>query len=194
MSTPERNEIIFAAHRAAGPGATLESVAAQTRLLLDCFAEGSPVLAEFDKEAIRAEATTKTTTFYGTLLFVDKEITSTRGVMFLKTRPSDHHPNGKELVRTDRTDTVEGQEVAKKAQTLVGHRVAVTMRIEKAVIAGKNRTVRVVHAIVSNGVDPAFNPADPSYQPDYEDLKLDKMASRQPRPAPPLAALPGAAA
>lgn len=80
-------------------------------------------------------------TFPGTVVSVDKEASSTRGLVTLATRPSQHHPDGREQVRTERTDTGVGLSMARRLRSLVGHRVLVWVEVEEY-DGGKVRVVR----------------------------------------------------
>jgi hypothetical protein len=88
--------------------------------------------------------------FYATILGVEREERSTRGLVTMKTRPSKFHPDGIEKVRTDRTDNASGLAMAKKVQSLKGHRVRVWVAMEPA---GDDIDVRVLAWIEDLGVD-----------------------------------------
>jgi hypothetical protein len=55
---------------------------------------------------------------------VVKERSSTRGLVTLRARPSQFHPDGIEHARTERTDGPEGLPMARTLRGLTGHRVA----------------------------------------------------------------------
>lgn len=91
--------------------------------------------------------------FPGTVVSVDKEASSTRGLVTLATRPSKHHPDGREQARTERTDSSVGLSMARRLRALVGHRVLVWVEVEEY-DGGKARIVRHVEDI---GVDQAYS-------------------------------------
>lgn len=149
-------QIVLSAAQIAGPTATGADVAAQVGRLTALLADGSPALAAFDRAEKRAEATVDTKSFTGTVLFADLEETSQRPIVFLKTEPSDYHPDGIEHFRLDRMDGPDAEGVkalANLATALVGHKVLVTIGVEKA--NGKN--VRLLRAIEDRGQDAEFD-------------------------------------
>lgn len=89
--------------------------------------------------------------FSGTVVGLEKEVSSTRAIVTLRTRPSDHNPDGFEKVRTDRTDSDYGLRMARRARSLVGHRVLVWVEIET--MAKGDRKVRVLRHIEDAGLD-----------------------------------------
>ncbi|MAL06950.1 MAG: hypothetical protein CMH36_09005 [Microbacterium sp.] len=144
--------IITSAAQIAGKGASPDEVAGEVSRILDLLAEGSPAQRAFDRSAQRSAATVDTKGFAGTILWVDKETTSQRPIVFLRTAPSEHHPDGIEIVRMDRLDSQEGESakhLARRATELIGHRVGVSVAVEKA--GGKN--VRILRSIEDRGVD-----------------------------------------
>jgi len=144
--------IVLSAFGAAGPGATDGEVIAQVSRITAMLQDGSPALAVFDRAAQRSELTVDTKAFPGTVLFVDLEESSQRPIVFLKTEPSDYHPDAIEHFRLDRVDSNDATRVkalAKEATGLVGHKVLVTIAVEKA--GGKN--VRILRAIEDRGID-----------------------------------------
>jgi len=143
-------QIVLSAFGAAGPGATDDQVVQQVSRITAFLQDGSPALNAFDRAAQRAENTTQVKGFQGDVLFVDLEASSNRPIVFLRTQPSEHHPDGIEVVRLDRTDSADGErvrELAKHATNLIGHRVGVTVAVEKA--NGKN--VRILRALEDRG-------------------------------------------
>jgi hypothetical protein len=88
--------------------------------------------------------------FIGTVLSVKKEESSTRAIVTLHTG-TDRDPDGNETVRTDRTDDPDGSLMAKKVQSLKGHKVRVYVQLET--MKGSDRKVRVLRHVVDKGVD-----------------------------------------
>ena len=143
-------QIVLSAVNAAGPGATDDQIVAQVSRITGFLQEGSPALNAFDRAEQCAANTTQVKGFQGDVLFVDLEQSSNRPILFLRTQPSEHHPDGIELIRMDRTDSADGDRVrdlAKLATSLIGHRVGVTVAVEKA----GTKNVRVLRAIEGRG-------------------------------------------
>lgn len=90
-------------------------------------------------------------TFPATVVGVSKEASSTRGVVMLRTRPSERYKDGIEPSRTERTDGSAGRAVARKAVGLIGHKVLVFLVVEK--MDGGN-SVRVVINLLDQGPAP----------------------------------------
>lgn len=83
--------------------------------------------------------------FTGIVLGIQKENSSTRGIVTLKTKVSNFHPNGQETVRTERTDSSPATLALCKhiKDNLIGHKVAVWVEIETYNEgAGKVRVLR----------------------------------------------------
>ncbi|WP_298349360.1 hypothetical protein [Ferrimicrobium sp.] len=87
--------------------------------------------------------------FVGTITKVVKEASSTRGVVYMDCNPSDRHPDGKETARTDRTDNPNGLRVAHLAQSLLGHRVLFTVKLE---VMPNGDKVRIIKHVQDLGV------------------------------------------
>jgi hypothetical protein len=87
--------------------------------------------------------------FVGTITKVVKEASSTRGVVYMDCNPSDRHPDGKETARTDRTDSPNGLRVAHLAQSLIGHKVLFTVKLE---VMPNGDKVRIVKHLQDVGV------------------------------------------
>lgn len=74
-------------------------------------------------------AITDNKVFAAKITGLNKEVSTTRGVVDLETAPSKWHPDGKEQIRTERTDGADGAgiKMAKRIQELIGHNVLVYM-------------------------------------------------------------------
>lgn len=97
--------------------------------------------------------------FTGTVLGCKKESSSTRGIVTLKTRVSDHHPDGTEVARTERTDNPAGKAMAQMFRNdLVGHKVVVWVQVEQ--MAGSTNKVRVIRHVEDLGVDDTVTDAE----------------------------------
>lgn len=167
-------QVIIGAVTAAGPGASDTDIVAAARKIINFLSSGSAILAEFDRVDKRDETTEKVKTFRGTITGVDKEVTSERGVVFLKTKPSEWHPDGKENLRTERVDSVDGREMARLAQSLIGHQVTITVGVE---VMPNHKKSRVMRGIQDLGVDPAYDADNPDFQVSYGELDTAKLAS-----------------
>lgn len=94
--------------------------------------------------------------FPATVLGVKKESNTTRGFIVMKTKVTDHSPDGIEIARTERTDaSVENALFAKRLQGLKGHRVLVW--IDMQTMASNNRKVRVIQHVEDLGEDSEYN-------------------------------------
>lgn len=99
------------------------------------------------------EGTAAAKVFTGTVLRVEKEASSTRGLVTLKTRVhAEFAPDGTEKVRTDRTDNPYGLSMARRMRSLIGHRVTVWVENEK-MASGSGKTTRVLRHVEDLGVE-----------------------------------------
>ena len=80
---------------------------------------------------------------------VVREQSSTRGLVTLRARPSQFHPDGIEQARTERTDSPEGLLMARTLRALTGHRVA--LWIEEQTTGNGARKVRVIQHVKDLG-------------------------------------------
>lgn len=91
--------------------------------------------------------------FTGAVLGIQREQSSTRGIVTLKTGTSDTRdglPAGCEQVRTDRTDSEgRGLRLARQVRTLIGHRVLVWVEVEE--YNGGRGKVRVLRHVEDLG-------------------------------------------
>lgn len=167
-------QTIALAYQLAGAGAGDDAVAAEVTRILNGASIGSPILYAFDSFEKRAENVEDTKTVLGTLLLVDVEESSQRGVLFLKSDKAHErwNPLGKEHVRTERIDGKKvGLPILKEAGTLIGHKVALTVEVQVS-DSGKNR---VVVRISDRGVDENYNADAEDYQPDVSKLDTKKL-------------------
>lgn len=146
--------VILTAAGLAGPAATDAQVAAHVAGLLRLFEDGSPALAEFDREAHRQEKTDKVKAFAASVVWVDYETTSHRPVVVLRAPSTRAGADGFEIARLDRTDDArEGERakaLARQARSLIGHKVSVTIAVEVTKSGVKVRTLR---GLEDRGVD-----------------------------------------
>ena len=87
--------------------------------------------------------------FTAVITEVVKEQSSTRGLVTLRARPSQFHPDGIEQARTERTDSPEGLLMARTLRALTGHRVA--LWIEEQTTGDGARKVRVIQQVKDLG-------------------------------------------
>jgi hypothetical protein len=175
-NTPILNkaQTIALAFQIAGPGATDQAIADEVTRILNATGEGSPIIYAFDSFEKRSENVEATKTVLGTLLLVDVEESSQRGVFFLKSDKAHErwNPLGKEHVRTERIDGKElGRPLLKEAGRLIGHKVALTVEVQVS-DSGKNR---VVTRISDRGLDENYNENAEEYQPDVSKLDTKKL-------------------
>jgi hypothetical protein len=87
---------------------------------------------------------------HGVIESIEREESSTRGVVTIKTRPSKFHPDGLEQARTERTDNADGAKMARTLQSLVGHRVL--LYVFREPISGGEVKIRVISYVTDLGV------------------------------------------
>ncbi|MGN7187015.1 hypothetical protein [Microbacterium enclense] len=153
LDTQAQQSIVIAAAILAGPTGTEQDVASHVGRIAGYLSEGSLAMNAFAAIEKRDENVIKTKGgFPATIIGIDKETTSTRAVVLLKTKPSKWHPNSQEFIRTQRTDNAEGLAQARALQGLIGHRVFIT-----AVLEGTGDVnVRIIRSCEDKGVDPDY--------------------------------------
>lgn len=169
-------QTIALAFQTAGPGADENAIAAEVTRILSAIGTGSPVLYAFDQHARRAENVEDTKTVLGTLLLVDVEESSQRGVLFLKSDKAHErwNPLGKEHVRTERIDGKKvGFPLLQEAGKLIGHKVAITVEVQLS-DSGKNR---VAVRISDRGIDPDYEAGKntDTFAPDTSKVDTKKL-------------------
>lgn len=154
MEDTARISIVVAAANMAGPVGANQfawnaKVLENATLLMEMAGDGSKV-----SKLIEGMSNSKT--FYGTVLSIAKEESSTRGLVTLQTRASKWHPNGIETARTERCGTKDapesGRELAIFLTQLVGHRVQVWVELEGKGDDG-SKGFRVIRHVKDLGVD-----------------------------------------
>lgn len=160
MSESNRNDIILAAINAVGKpdeGKDWEAEVTMKAIEIAVLTGENSNVAK----AVDVIATCKV--FKGTVVEVEKEQSSTRGIITLDTgteREQKHSitktvlPAGQEQIRTDRTDGALGKALAIKARGLKFHSVLVWVEVET--VPGKDFKVRVLRHIQDLGIDPAY--------------------------------------
>lgn len=165
----QRAEILRTAMITAGPGASATRIGEEVERVAYLMSDASLVSAGIDNVERKFEKVQEWKRFTGTILYVDKEISSNRAVIILLTQPSQHSPSGQEIIRTGITtyDPIARDLANNVAQNGIGQRALVNVAIEKMDNGNK---VRVVHDVQLRGADQQFNPAT---QVDWASLKLD---------------------
>lgn len=171
MNDELRTQIILAAVQAAGTAPPIvnkdgekvgEDTAAWSANVSDYAARITAMTAENSQASKTINGVANSRVFTGTILRVEKQESSTRGVVTLDTgypskfehkdfRTKEVLPDGHEQIRTDRTDNHAGAKMARRASQLVGHRVAVW--VESEPFTGGRRKVRVLRHIEDLGID-----------------------------------------
>lgn len=147
-----------------------------TKRILESTMPGSNIdriVRALDFEAAKV---VETKTFVGTVIHVDRDLKSQRGIVILKTAVAKYNKLGQDLVRSDRLDGSKSEavsELMKQTLGLVGHKVAVTVNM----VAGKegDTKYRVLAGLEDRGVDPAYNAGNPEYQvkPEHKGQQFD---------------------
>jgi len=155
LNETERRQVILAAVAAAGPdngpderGLTwtqrVAETAARVVAMLDPRSEVSRAIGQVEMAKV----------FVATIVDVRREVSSTRGLVTLRAKVSDRHPDGIETARTERTDYPLGLAMARKLASLKDHRVMLWVELE-AMGANADRRVRVIRHVEDLGVDPS---------------------------------------
>lgn len=110
------------------------------RLLMEDDSEVSKALEDMDACKV----------FDGVIEKVEAETTSTRGLITLATAVSKWSPDGKEQVRTERTDNAAGKLMARTLHDLIGHRV----RLWVEVVTTTKGSARIVRHAKDLGTSP----------------------------------------
>lgn len=129
MEQPEKNQIVLAAISAAGPVGD-DPVAWNARVLE--MAAKIVVMTSPKSDVMKhIDSVSGAVVYTATLLAITKEPSSTRGLLKLRTKVSEHAPDGVEELRTERTDSAVGLAMARRCRALVGHRVVVWKDVQK---------------------------------------------------------------
>jgi hypothetical protein len=93
----------------------------------------------------RLERVASAKKFVATVMSVEIEESSTRGLIGLQSKPSEFNPDGIEHARTERTDSADGAALVGRLQGMVGHRVLAFVAIDDI---GKGPTARKMRVLV----------------------------------------------
>lgn len=145
----DKHSIITAAVTATGPQgndptAWRTAVHANIASITAMMDEGSDAMKIIDSVA-------NAKVFPASIAGIEKETSSTRGLVTLRTRPSERHPDGVEQARTERTDSERGKAMARRLRSLVGHRVLLWVDLQK--MSSGNTSVRVIAHVEDLGID-----------------------------------------
>jgi hypothetical protein len=147
-----RTQIVLTAVSVAGPADPADLAGWQARVA-DMAAAITAACQPGSQISKVVEQVTNSKTFVATIVKVTKENSSTRGVVTLRTTPNEHHPDGIETARTERTDNPIGRSMARRLVKLVGHRALLWVEVEA--IANGSRKSRVIRHVEDMGLDPA---------------------------------------
>ena len=151
MEESQRTQVILSAVTATGPRSEGESRAEWVARVASMAAGITAMCSDRSPLAKVVEQVERSKVFQATVLGVTKEQSSTRGIVRLRTSPSQFHPDGVEEARTERTDTPIGLAMARMIRSeLVGHRVTVWVEVEQ--INGGAGKVRVIRHIEDLGM------------------------------------------
>lgn len=146
IETIVKQQIIIAAATITGGDESL--MPAAVNRLARQVAPGSALMQAIDREAEQVESAPAEKPFPGTLVHVDLELSSKRGVIFLQNMKGE-----KEVLRTDITTGNPGaQDRIRALNELIGHRMLFTKRIESS--RDNKFKVRILDSFEDKGIDP----------------------------------------
>ncbi|EQD53564.1 hypothetical protein B1B_10169, partial [mine drainage metagenome] len=114
MEQSDKNAIVIAAVGAAGPVG--DDQAAWSDRVEEMAASITAMTAPSSDVMKVVDSVSNAKVFTATLLQITREKSSTRGLLTLKTRVSEHAPDGTEQARTERTDTRAGLAMARRCR------------------------------------------------------------------------------
>ena len=135
--------------QAAGDREALDRLPDLEALTSQCAAEITAAVDPKSSLSRLIDAVHGSKVFTAVITEVVKEQSSTRGLVTLRARPSQFHPDGIEQARTERTDGPEGLLMARTLRGLTGHRVA--LWIEEQTTGNGARKVRVIQHVKDLG-------------------------------------------
>ena len=135
--------------QAAGDQDALDHLPDLEALTAQCAAEITAAVDPKSSLSRLIDAVHGSKVFTAVITEVVKEQSSTRGLVTLRARPSQFHPDGVEQARTERTDGPEGLLMARTLRGLTGHRVA--LWIEEQITGNGARKVRVIQHVKDLG-------------------------------------------
>lgn len=169
LDAKERNDIILGAVAMTGPVGESQ---AEWDARLKANAKSLSLMLNDNSDVARSiNMLAECKNFVGTILGVQKEESSTRGFVALKTTPSKFNDEGVESVRTERTDSSDEAKAfaSRLRRELIGHRVLVWVEMQETKAGQK---VRVLQHVQDLGEDPEFDAEE------GKRITLEKMTRR----------------
>lgn len=157
FTAEQRASILQTAILAAGPGATPTQVSETVAKVAFMMSPGSLTSSAIADVERRFENVEDWKFITGTIIHVDREVSSSRGLIVTKTEPNQYnHNTGQELVRTGPTkwDDI-AKALAVSAVNGIGQRVTMLVAVEKMPNGNK---VRIVSDIKFQGADEHYQP------------------------------------
>lgn len=159
MDTATRMQLVAAAVNAAGPQSNYANTGEWSAAVSDLAVQLTAWGSDRSPIAQRIGVVESAKVFSATIMSVRREHASTRGYIILHTgttHESQDVPLGYEVIRTDRTDTTIGLNMARRVRGLIGHKVLVWMDLEAHTSSTKK--TRVIKHIEPLRVDHEFLP------------------------------------
>jgi len=147
MEQAQKNQIAIAAVNVAGPVG--DDTGAWKDRVLEAAGTITAMLSPTSDVSRIIDSVAGAKVFTATVLAITKETSSTRGLVTLGTKVSEHSPDGTETARTERTDSPLGLAMARRIRGLIGHRVAVWVDVQT--MANSTNKVRVITHIEDLG-------------------------------------------
>lgn len=172
VDAKERNDIILGAITMTGPVADGQTQSEWDSKLKSNVKSIALMLNDNSDVSRTINMLAECKNFVGTILGVQKEASSTRGFLAIKTTESKWAPDGIETVRTERTDSsAEAKAFASRLRNeLIGHRVLVWVEMQE--IRDSGQKVRVLQHVQDLGEDPDFDPEE------GKRITLEKMTKK----------------
>jgi hypothetical protein len=146
-----RTQIVLAAVTSAGPADPADYAGWQARVadMAVAITAACQPGSQISKVVEQVAASKR---FVATVLRVARaEDSSTRAMVTLRTSPNEHHPDGTETARTERTDDPAGLRMARRLQKLQGHKVLLWVEVEQ--MANSSHKSRVIRYVEDLGPD-----------------------------------------
>ncbi|MDA8355649.1 MAG: hypothetical protein M0Z95_04985 [Actinomycetota bacterium] len=142
-------QIILAAVGAAGPVG--DDRPGWLDRVSDLAAEITVLCSDRSRVARRVQGIANSKVFTATIVGGKLEPSSTRGVVNLRTKATEQHPDSIEQARTTRTDNPDGAAMWARLKQLKGHRVVVWVEVQE--YNGGQGKVRVVQHVEDLGME-----------------------------------------
>lgn len=169
MDTNVKQQIAIAAVTAAGPDASLDRVIEAAQRIASNLTEGSPVMTAIDYAANREGHEAKKP-FTSTVIHVDSEVSSKRGIVVLQSDEGE-----REFFRTQIVPgNPDALALARRARELVGRQVTIYSHTEK-VSGNAQQKVRVIDALVDRGPNAEVLKEPDAFAIDWEETDDDNF-------------------